>query len=97
MNGPIYLFYRARPTDAWYQLSKTERDNLLAKIDAIGQQFGLKRVVNCNSRWSNERWFIFGVEEYPDLATYQNYSTALEEADWYRYVDSETMLGTAWT
>ena len=31
------------------------------------------------------------------MATYQKYITAVEEAGWYRYVDSETMLGTAWT
>jgi hypothetical protein len=97
MDGPIYVFFRARPTEAWYQLSQTEKDNLFAKIDALGEPFGLKRVVNCNSRWSNERWVTFGVEEFPDIAAYQKYNSALEQADWYRYIDSETMLGTAWT
>jgi hypothetical protein len=97
MDGPIYVFFRGRFTEAWYQLSQTEKDNLLAKIDAQGKPFGLKRVLMCNSRWSNERWQVFGVEEFPDIATYQKYNIALEEADWFRYIDSETMLGTAMT
>ena len=55
MDGPIYVFFRARLTEAWYQLSQTEREDLLAKIVELGMPFGLKRIVNCNSRWSNER------------------------------------------
>jgi hypothetical protein len=97
MEGPIYVFSRFRPTEAWYQLSQAEKDNMLAKIDAMGKQFGLKRLLMCNSRWSNERWLGYGVEEFPDLATHQKYTTALEEADWFRYIESDTMLGTAWT
>jgi hypothetical protein len=27
----------------------------------------------------------------------QKHNAALTQADWYRYIDSETMLGTAWT
>ena len=95
MDGPIYVFFRVRLTEAWYQLSPTERDNLLAKIVELGKPYGVKRIINCNSRWSNERWAEFGVEEFPDIAAYHKYNTALEEAGWYRYIDSETMLGTA--
>jgi hypothetical protein len=97
MDGPIYVFFRARFTAAWYQLSQTEKDNLLAENDALGKQFGYKQLIMCNSRWSNERWYGFGVEEFPNMATFQKYNVALEESGWFRYVDSETMLGTAWT
>ena len=40
MDGPIYVFSRVRFTEAWYQLSQTEKDNLLAENDSLGKQFG---------------------------------------------------------
>ena len=33
MEGPIYVFSRGRFTEAWYQLSQTEKDNLMTKIE----------------------------------------------------------------
>ena len=35
MQGPIYKFYRLRPTEAFYALTQAERDALLAKIGEL--------------------------------------------------------------
>ena len=96
MNGPIYKFYRMRWTAEWYALSKTEQDALLAKNNGLATQFGVKTLLFCNSSWSNERWLGSGVEEYPDMGSVQKYNAALQEIEWFRYAEGETMLGTAW-
>jgi hypothetical protein len=96
MAGPIYKFYRVRLTEAFYQLSPAERQALLEKIEEIGKQGGVKPLVFCNSSWSNEQWDAFGVEEFPDLAAIQAHKAALDAVDWFRYIQAETMLGTAW-
>lgn len=31
MAGPIYPLFLGKPTEAWYQLSEEERQNLMAK------------------------------------------------------------------
>jgi hypothetical protein len=95
MEGPIYKFYRVRFIEAWYQLSQAEKDNLMAKGEELSKQFGGKLLTLCNSSWSNERWTAFGIEEYPDMASVQKHNAALAQLDWFRYIDCETMLGTA--
>jgi hypothetical protein len=95
MQGPIYKFYRARWTEAYYQLSQTERDALFAKHDALTKQVGVKQIAFCNCMWNDERWSAFGVEEFADLEAVQKFAAGLMEIDWLRYLESETMLGTA--
>lgn len=94
--GPIYKFFRVRMTEAFYQLSPAERQAMLEKIEEIGNQGGVKRVILCQSSWSNEQWDVFGVEEFADIEAVQQHQTALGAVDWLRYIESETMLGTAW-
>jgi hypothetical protein len=96
MAGPIYKFFRARPTEAFYQLSPAERQAMLAKIEEIGKQAGVKVLVQCQSSWSNEEWDAFGVEEFADLEAVRKHKAALDAVDWFRYIKSESMLGTAW-
>lgn len=93
MTGPIYKFYRVRPTEAYYQLDPTARQALLAKIESIGQETGAKSILQCSSSWSNECWMVFGVEEFADLEAVKRHQDALEAVDWFRYIESETMLG----
>ena len=97
MQGPIYKFYRLRATEAFYALTQAERDALLAKIGELQVQHGVKTIVTCNSSWHDERWMNFGLEEFPDMQTVVNYTAALLDLGLFRYVDSETMLGTAAT
>jgi hypothetical protein len=97
MDGPIYKFFRVRFIEAWYQLSQAEKDKLFAQNTALQKQFGIKSLALCNSSWSNERWTAFGIEEYPDMTTVEQFNAALVKEDWFRYIETETMLGTVWT
>ncbi len=97
MPGPIYKFFRVRFTEAYYQLSPEERAALMARSEGISAQHGVKLHVLCDSNWSNEQWTGFGLEEFPDLETLQQHNTALAAIDWFRYLECETMLGTAYT
>ena len=67
MAGTIYKLWMFKPTEAWYQLSKEERDNLANKIDEDLEKVGGKRWITCTPTWSTERWLLFGVEEFPDI------------------------------
>ena len=96
MAQQIYQLWRARFTEAWYQLSHDEQRSLMAQVGEALTQVGGKSVVLCMSAWADEHWQGFGVEEYPDLAAVQQHSQRLMELNWYRYVESQSTLGTAW-
>ena len=94
MAGPIYKLYMGRMTEAWYQLSEEEQNDLMTRIGA--ERVGGKTVVECNSLWSSEQWLFFGVEEFPDIEAVQKHAEDLMEVDWFRYIESVSVLGTKW-
>ncbi len=94
MAQPIYKTYIGKPREAWYQLSKAEQEQLFAKIEAARTKFGVKEIINCDSSWSSDQWLFFGVEEYPNIEAVQQYHAALNEINWFRYIDGITVLGT---
>ena len=94
MNVPVFVFFRMRQTEAWYQLSKAEQDTLSANVENTMIRFGGKMTLLCHSSWSDERWEAFGVVEFPDVESVRQHNIALHELNWFRYIDSETMLGT---
>jgi hypothetical protein len=95
MAEPIYKMYRVGAKDAWYQLSKEEQDAMFAKVDEARQSVGGKVILYCNSAWDSEKWLIWGVEEFPSLEAVQEFARCLMDLNWFRYVDSEILLGTA--
>ena len=95
MAGPIYHMFRARWKEAWFQLSKEERDTIFDKIGEALNKVGGKPVIICDSSWDSEQWWFWGVEEYPSIEAVQEHARLLNEVEWLRYVDSETLLGTA--
>src|SRR5262245_21635739 len=95
MAGPIYKMFHARWTEAWYQLSQEQRDALFAKMEETGKRLGAKQVLICDSSWNSEKWLFWGVEEYPSMEALQEYSNCLVELNWFRYCDSEILLGSA--
>lgn len=95
MAGPIYKMFRVGVKDAWYQLSKEQQDALFAKVDDARKSVGGKSMVICNSAWNSEQWLFWGVEEFPSIEAVQEYARCLEDLNWFRYVDSEILLGTA--
>lgn len=96
MTGPIYKMFHARWTEAWYQLSKEQQEAMFAKMTETGERLGAKQMLICNSSWNSEKWLFWGVEEYPNLEALQEYTNCLVELDWFRYCESETLLGTKW-
>jgi len=92
--APIYKFWQATFNEAWYQLSKEEQGQRLAKVQAALEQVGGKVVVLCDSSWSNEEWSGFGVEEFPHIEAVQKHTQLLNELNWNRYLRGTSMLGT---
>jgi len=83
-----------RNTEAYYQASEEERNEILGKLDAAFQKVGGKRLVWCNSYWSSDQWQVFGVEVFPNIEAVQQYSQAMNELHLSRYVESVSLLGT---
>jgi hypothetical protein len=96
MEGPIYKFFRVRWTDAWYQMSPAERSATFAKEAEIREHLGVKNLAFCDSSWNNELWSLCGVHEYPSMDAVVKHSQAMAELNLFRYMESETMLGTRW-
>jgi hypothetical protein len=96
MAGPVYKLWMCKPTEPWYQLSEEQRDDLSAKVAEAREQAGGKAVLTCSPLWSSEQWVLFGVEEFPDIEAVQKHTEDLWELEWFRYMDSTSMLGTEW-
>ena len=94
MAKPIYKLFMFRNTEAYYQASQSERDEVFGKLTAAFEKVGGKRIVSCDSSWSSEEWPVFGIEQFPDIEAVQEYSRALQELNLARYVVSTTILGT---
>jgi hypothetical protein len=94
MSQPIYKMFMFRNTEAYYQASEEERNEILGKLDAAFQKVGGKRLVWCNSYWSSDQWQVFGVEVFPNIEAVQQYSQAMNELNLSRYVESMSLLGT---
>ena len=94
MAGPIYKLWMAKVTEAWYQLSAEEQAELLAKISDCLTQVGGKVIIGCESAWAGEQVEFWGIEEFPDIEAVQKLAQLHSQLNWYRYVDSKTLLGT---
>jgi len=95
MSAPVYLLVLGKGfTEAWYQLSKEERDGLWAKVVEIDKRAGITPHISCNSRWADEEIMLWGVAEYPSMEAYQQKVAELEAIEWWRYFSGRTILGT---
>jgi hypothetical protein len=94
MAQSIYKLWQGRLTDAWHQLSQQEQQRLLSQVMDALKTVGGRELVICDAAWSNERWPIFGVEEFPDLEAVQRHEQMLTDLNWLRYIESRTTLGT---
>jgi hypothetical protein len=94
MTQPIYKVFLGKPTEAWYQLSKAERDDLMAKNAAAVKEVGSRFLIMANSDWCSEQWLFWGVSEFPDMDAVMKYHERLAELNWFRYYDALTLLGT---
>lgn len=93
MAGPVHKMFYLRFTEAWFQLSQEEQDQLLSKVGDALKKVGGKPVIMCNSSWASEKWWFWGVEEFPSIEAVQEHTKLLTELNWMRYCQSETLLG----
>lgn len=95
MATPIYKLFMLAAKPAWFDLSKDEQEKLLAKVEALLNQVGGKRIIVCNSGWSCEKWAHFGLEEFPDVEAVQKYSQLMAELNFpFQFLESFSILGT---
>ena len=80
MSNAIYMLVIAKGfTEAGYQLSAEERNELWAKVKMVDDQAGAKFVIACNSRWADEEVYDWAVIEYPDMDAYLKKVEELEK------------------
>ena len=94
MSKPIYKFYMFRLTEAAYLLSQEEQQKMLAKHQEVMEKMGVKTIIACDSSWASDQFTYWGVEEFPDFETLQEFHRMLNEQNWFRYFEAETILGT---
>ena len=92
MAETIYEIHLWRRTEAWYQLSKKEQEDYIAKVSKLPTQSGAKSVLNGKRAISGE-WDFFGVYEYPDIETREKLIEILEEQQFFRYFEVKFVLG----
>lgn len=96
MAGPIYKFFRGRVLEAWYHLSQEEQASLLAKVNEALEQAGGKQIIMGDTHWNSDQWMWAGVEAFPDLEAVRKHTELLDQLNLFRYVYSESTLGTEW-
>jgi hypothetical protein len=94
MAQSIYKLWQGRFTESWHQLPEQEQQRLLSQVTDALDTVGGRELIVCNAAWSNERWPVFGVEEFPDLEAVQRHEQMLTDLNWLRYIESRTTLGT---
>lgn len=95
MSTPVFMLVLGKGfTEAWYQLSKQEQDDLQAQVVEVDERAGAVRHIACDSRWADESVFDWCVIEYPDFDSYRRKVAELEKLNWWRYWSCTTILGT---
>jgi len=93
MSKPIYKTFLGKFTEAWYRLSEEEQAKVMDGIEASLEKLGITGRYY-DASWSSEQWSFFGIEEYPDIEAVQKHTENLNALEWFRYIDSESVLGT---
>ena len=95
MPTPVFLLVLGEGfTEAWYQLSKQEQDDLWERVQDVDRRAGAVWRIVCDSRWADESLLDWGVIEYPDFDSYRQKVAELEKLNWWRYWSGRTILGT---
>ena len=95
MSDFIYVMWRVNPRPNAYELSKEKRYTAGKMHDESLATVGGKTILKLDTRWSNEKWQTAGVVKYPSLPALQAHTKKLEALAWFRYLETETLLGNA--
>lgn len=95
MSGLVCkVFILRRFTEAGYALTSEGRAAKLAELAETRQQAGARLLVNAAAAWSRYEIDRFGAEVFTGIESLKKYTAALDKIDWFRYVESETFIGT---
>jgi hypothetical protein len=95
MPNKIYKLYLINNyTEAGYQLSPEAMGQLWKKAEQNEVPNGAKLLLSCTSRWCDETIQSWGVIEYPDLDAVVKITALNEKDGFFRYIESQTFLGT---
>jgi hypothetical protein len=95
MSNFIYVMWRTAPQPNAYELSEEELHAAIRKQEESLASVGGETVIQLDTRWSNEKWQSAGVVKYPTLEALQKHTKNLEALAWFRYLKTETLLGSA--
>ncbi len=95
MSKKIYKLCLIRGyTEAYCQLSAQEKKTLWERVGEVIEKAGAKMATPYyNCRWSNDKYRLFFLMEYPDIESAIADTTGVEKAELFRYMVSETILG----
>ena len=91
---PIIKVHFGKWKEAYFRLSEDEKKDAFDKVAKKREELGVRQIVVCDCRWSNEEWYGFGVEELPDMEAVHKFAKWLEEQELFRYIETKTYLGT---
>jgi len=94
-NKPIIRLYFAKMKRAFSDLPDEAKAAFMRKDRENLDKLGMKAVAMIDCSWSNDEWDFVGVEEWPSLEAIESRERfENEELEVYKYVESETLLGT---
>jgi hypothetical protein len=95
MSTTIYKLCLIRGyTEAYYQLSEEEKKQLWEKVRRAVEKANAKMATPYyDCRWSNDKYMTFFTMVYPDIESAMKDTAGVEEAELFRYMVSETILG----
>ena len=86
----LWMVKTLRPE--FYQATEEERQKAMSQQDGIYEGYG-KTVLTCSSRWASEQYSGFGFDIFPDLEACQKVHQELEKIDWFRWTETDSVLG----
>ncbi len=94
MSRKIYKLCLVRGfTEAYHQLSEEGKQSIWNEVESAMKKADSKMVTPYyNCRWSNEQYQTFFIIEYPDADAAIADATHMENANWHRYINAETIL-----
>lgn len=92
MAVPIYKLYLLKPHIEMYLLSEQQRSDMIGQaVDSLDAAGG-RRLLALDI-WSDERYPMGGLEEYPDIEALREHDRRLRGLLWPQYLEVESVLG----
>jgi len=91
---PIIRVNFVKFKEAGYKLSEAELKELVDKDLKHYEKVGGKHIVAGDCYWSDGKWAVFSISEWPDIEALQKHVKFEEEEGWFRYFEMKSYLGT---